>query len=112
MKNTNVKFDKNEIFVGIDVAKDTLDVFTSLGRKNLVFENNKKDHRKIAKLCKRLNPERVCLEATGGYQNALMLALSEEKLKVSMVSAGRKGNRDAELNEIELRWAELQFRKQ
>ena len=89
MKNTNVKFDDKEVFVGIDVAKDSLAVFVSLGKKNHTFENNRKDHRKIVKLCKRLNPVRICLEATGGYETALMLALSEEELKVSMANPKR-----------------------
>jgi len=86
MKNTNVDFSEKEVFVGIDVAKDSLAVFVSLGRKDLSFENNAKSHRKIVKLCKQLDPVRICLEATGGYQTDLMLALAEAGLPASMAN--------------------------
>ena len=86
MKKNNLVFIEKEVFVGIDVAKDSLAVFVSRSRKDLEFENTGTDIRKIVKLCKRINPTMICLEATGGYQNELMLALNKAGLPVSMVN--------------------------
>lgn len=83
MKNTNVEFSESEVFVGIDVAKDTLAVFISFKHMSLVFDNNSRGHKKIVKLCKMHNPVRICLEATGGYQTELMLSLLEAGLPAS-----------------------------
>ena len=86
MKKNNLVFSEREVFVGIDVAKDSLAVFNSRDRKDLEFENAGTDIRKIVKLCKRINPAMICLEATGGYQNELMLALNKAGLPVCMTN--------------------------
>jgi len=86
MKNCNLEFSETEVFVGIDVAKDSLAVFVSQGTKDLEFENTGIDHRKIVRLCRRLDPTRICLEATGGYQTELMLVLAEAGLPASMTN--------------------------
>ena len=39
MKNSNLEFSETEVFVGIDVAKDSLAVFDSRAKKDLEFEN-------------------------------------------------------------------------
>jgi transposase len=63
-----------------------LAVFVSLDRKDAVFENSSKGHRDIVGLCRQLGPERICLEATGGYETKIMLALSEAGLPASRVN--------------------------
>ena len=75
-----------KVFIGIDVSKDSLSIFVSSTEESLELLNTPKDHRKIVRLCKKLEPERICLEATGGYQTELLLTLSEEGLPVSMVN--------------------------
>ena len=60
-------------FVGIDVAKDKLDIAV-LGEKKASQVGN--DEVGIAKLIKELqtlNPELIVVEATGGYQRAVVL---------------------------------------
>ena len=76
-------------FVGIDVAKDKLDIAV-LGEKKASQVGN--DEAGIAKLIKRLqtlNPELIVVEATGGYQRAVVLGLYEAGLPVAVVNPSR-----------------------
>ena len=64
-------------FVGIDVAKDKLDIAV-LGEKKASQVGN--DEAGIAKLIKKmkvLKPDLIVVEATGGYQRAVVLGLYE-----------------------------------
>lgn len=89
MKNTSSEVEGRKVFVGIDVAKDTLAVYVSSTGEDLEFTNDTLGHREIIKLCKKIGPEKICLEATGGYQTELMLALTRQDLPVSMVNPRR-----------------------
>jgi transposase len=76
-------------FVGIDVAKDKLDI-AALGEKKASQTGN--DEVGIAKLIKKLqtlNPELIVVEATGGYQRAVVLGLYEAGLPVAVVNPSR-----------------------
>jgi transposase len=73
-------------FIGIDVAKDSLALFVSSSEEHLSFANNQSGFTEIIALCRRFSPERICLEATGGYQTPLLLALAEADLPVSLVN--------------------------
>ena len=66
------------VFVGIDVAKATLAV--ALRPSGEVFEvaNSPAGHRALAQRLRKLTVERVLLEATGGYERAVMAALQAE----------------------------------
>lgn len=79
----------SEVYVGIDVAKDKLDVAT-WGEKGCPELSNSK--RGIAKLVKQmlvLGPKLIVVEATGGYEEAVVLALFEAGLPVALVSPQR-----------------------
>lgn len=68
--------------IGIDVSKNSFDVFiheTSLHKK---FEMNKEQIRKAVSLIKKNNPLLVVLEATGGYERTLVAELATAKLPV------------------------------
>lgn len=67
-------------FVGIDVSKDTLDVFIRPLEKSLKVDN--KAFGPLVKKLKKLNPELIVLEATGGYEIGVLEALSQAGLKV------------------------------
>lgn len=82
MLNNNTE----KVFMGIDVAKDSLSIFVSSTKESPEFLNTSKEHQKIVRLCKEVKPELICLEATGGYQTELLLTLAEEGLPVSMVN--------------------------
>jgi transposase len=78
-----------EDYVGIDVAKDKLDVAV-LGEKATSEATNTK--RGISALVKRmcqLNPKLIVVEATGGYEEALVLSLFEAGMPVALVSPQR-----------------------
>lgn len=66
------------VFVGIDVAKAMLVV--ALRPSGEVFEvaNRPAGHRALAQRLRKLRVERVLLEATGGYERAVLVALQTE----------------------------------
>lgn len=79
----------SEQYMGIDISKDKLDV-ASWGEKNcLEFANNKRGIAKLVKQMLALDPKLLVVEATGGYEEALVLALFEVGLPVALVSPQR-----------------------
>jgi transposase len=79
----------SQIYVGIDVSKDRLDVAV-LGKKPIVqFANTKKGITKLVQHMKHLKPKLIVVEATGGYEEAVVLTLFEAGLPVALVSPQR-----------------------
>ena len=79
----------SQIHVGIDVSKDSLDVAV-LGRKLILqFANTKKGIAKLVKQILALNPKLIVVEATGGYEETLVLTLFAAGLPVALVSPQR-----------------------
>jgi len=78
-----------ENYVGIDVAKHTFDLCCPAKNKNLQFENNTKGIREAVKMLKRLKPELVVMEATGGYEAILAAELYSNDLPVAVVNPRR-----------------------
>jgi transposase len=79
----------SQIYVGIDVSKDTLDV-AALGEKSIVqFANTKKGIANLVRQLKKVPPKLIVVEATGGYEEAVVLALFEAGLPVALVSPQR-----------------------
>ena len=75
-------------FIGIDVSKSQLDVCVRTDARDHRFAVGN-DPQGIAVLCKRLGrlkPERVVLEATGGYERQVLNALQTAKLPASRVN--------------------------
>jgi len=68
-------------FVGIDVSKDTLDVFIRPAMKSWKVEN--RDFHPLVEKLKRLEPQLIVLEATGGYEQGILTALRKAGLPVS-----------------------------
>jgi len=78
-----------EHFVGIDVSKDKFDV-AIYGEKGCTqATNNKKGIAKLVNQMSQLPPQLIVVEATGGYEEALVLALFEAGLPVALVSPQR-----------------------
>jgi transposase len=76
-------------FVGIDVAKEKLDIVV-LGEKEASLVTN--DGKGIARLIKKmqkLEPELIVVEATGGYQRAVVDGLFRSGLGVAVVNPTR-----------------------
>ena len=78
-----------EHFVGIDISKDWFDVAV-LGEKGTrQFTNAKKGIRELVRWMNQLQPQLIVVEATGGYEAALVQALFEAGLPVALVSPQR-----------------------
>jgi len=77
---------KEAVYVGVDVAKDTLDVADSGSRETRQFTN---DHEGIAKAVQyiaSLQPAGIILEATGNLEMPLAVALQAECLPVVIIN--------------------------
>lgn len=78
-----------ERFVGIDVSKGHLDVHVRPDRTARRFPNTPDGHAHLVELLAPLAPALVVLEATGGYQRAVVGALADAALPVRVVNPAR-----------------------
>lgn len=73
-----------EVFVGVDISKDLLEVKISSEDKTNNYQNSVLG---ISRLIKRIGkPQLVVLEATGGYEQRLFLALWEKGISVAVMN--------------------------
>lgn len=72
--------------VGIDVSKDSLDVAFGLDAPVERFPNVPKGHRQLARLLAKRSDKRIILEATGGYERAVLRHLTDQKLPAIRVN--------------------------
>jgi transposase len=73
-------------FIGIDVSKEKLDVCILPGGELHDFENNSSGIDKLLTLLKPLRPAAIVLEATGGYERAVLFALQDADQPVTLVN--------------------------
>jgi transposase len=78
-----------EHFVGIDVAKDWFDMAVLGEKRTEQFTNTKRGIAELIKWMRTLQPQLMVVEATGGYEEALVLGLFEAGLPVALVSPQR-----------------------
>ena len=76
-------------FVGIDVAKDKLDIAVLGEKKESQVANDEKGITSLVKKMQKLAPDLIVVEATGGYQRAVVLGLYEAELPVAVVNPAR-----------------------
>ncbi|MFN8411623.1 MAG: IS110 family transposase [Anaerolineales bacterium] len=76
-------------FVGIDVAKDKLDIAVLGETKASQVGNDEKGITSLLKKLQELKPTLIVVEATGGYQRAVVLRLYEAGLPVAVVNPVR-----------------------
>jgi transposase len=77
---------QSSFFVGIDVAKDKLDLATSDNDSVRTFDNTESGHRAIVTLLADRNPACIVIESTGGYEWPVLQALLEANLNVARVN--------------------------
>ena len=75
-----------EVFVGIDVSKDWLDVAELPPGKESRVAYKRKHLKKLIEEMARLHPSRIILEATGGYEVEIAAALSDAGLPVCVIN--------------------------
>ena len=80
--------DKEHV-MGIDVAKDWFDVAILGEKRTRRFAHTKNGIRELVRWIRQLQPELIVVEATGGYEEALVLGLFEAGLPVALVSPQR-----------------------
>jgi len=76
-------------FVGIDVSKDRLDVDVLEERQEKQADNTQAGIEKLVQWMQELQPELIVVEATGGYQRAVVEALFWAGLPVAVVNPAR-----------------------
>jgi len=75
--------------IGIDVSKKSFDVATSIDKEVAHYEYTKTDMSKLVRRLRCIEPERIVLEATGGYETALVCCLQEHGFPVVVVNPRR-----------------------
>jgi transposase len=74
------------VYVGIDMAKNSFEVAVTGESQTLSLGNDEAGHAELCQLLVPLAPRLVLLEATGGYEQDLALALAGAGLRVSVVN--------------------------
>ena len=82
----------NEKFAGIDVSNHAFDFNVNGNDKVEHFNNDVKDIKKCSKAVVKLAPALVVIEATGGYEMNLAMALQQAGLAVSVINPARIRN--------------------
>jgi transposase len=77
---------RKTVFVGIDVAKDQLDVHIRPLGSGFIVSNDSAGYAGLIARLRPLRVKRIVLEATGGYERALWLALTEAGLIAAVVN--------------------------
>lgn len=78
-----------ERFVGIDVSKARLDACLWPEGEERAFANDRQGLRDLVRWLRRLQPQAVGFEASGGYERALLAALCEAELPARRVNPAR-----------------------
>jgi transposase len=74
------------VYVGIDVAKSSFEVAATGELQTLKLSNDEAGHAELCQWLSALAPRLVLLEATGGYEQHLALALAAAGLRVSVIN--------------------------
>jgi transposase len=88
-KQEQIKQPTENVFAGVDVSKDTLDLFVLPHGLIMTFANDAKGIRAIIRECQRYNVELVVLEATGKYHRNLHESLHGSGIKAAVVNPFR-----------------------
>lgn len=78
--------EKEKIYAGIDVAKDSMDVAIHISGEHRSFANDEEGIKQAAAYLKNLATALVVLEATGGIELPLVAALAVAKVPVAVVN--------------------------
>ena len=77
---------KTEVFVGIDVSKQHLDVAVRPQSRHFIIPNDDRGLKQLLKRLTALKPQLIVLEASGGYELLATAALAEAQLPVALVN--------------------------
>jgi transposase len=77
---------EEQVFVGVDVAKDKLDMAYLPNGKHISFTNDDSGIKQLLKQLRKLSVLRVVFEATGGYERHVVGALMDAGIACSVVN--------------------------
>lgn len=77
--------ENQKTFIGIDVSKETLEVYVDTSSKKIHCPNQTRDLKRLAKELKKLSPELIVMEATGGYETQAAITFTEASLPFAIV---------------------------
>lgn len=72
------------VLVGIDVAKDKLDLARSDSGEIITVANSERGTEKLVKHLRKIKPGLIVIEATGGYEQPALMAMLEADLPVAL----------------------------
>jgi transposase len=75
-----------ELFIGIDVSKDNLDVFHLPDSESYSIKNGEQEIIQLAKALKKLHPTLIVMEATAGMEILAATLLAQTGLNVAIVN--------------------------
>ena len=78
--------EKDQMFVGIDVSKDRLDVHVRPGDQTFAVERDHAGIEQLVAQLRELTPRLVVLEATGGFETVVAAALGAAGLPLAVVN--------------------------
>jgi transposase len=78
-----------ESYVGIDVGKKSLDLAIYGSQNSTKFSNTEEGIEKIITTLQKIKPSLIVVEATGGYERPLVVALLSQGLPISVVNPTR-----------------------
>lgn len=76
----------SELFVGIDVSRDSLEIAYSTQKGSASYPNNEKGIAGLVSLLTTLSPQLIVLEASGGYEQTALRQLQRAKLPVARLN--------------------------
>jgi transposase len=76
----------DDVFIGIDVSKEYCDVAVIPDGTRKRFANDEEGQEAVAAFVLPLNPGRIVIEATGGYEMGVMRVLADNQLPVVAVN--------------------------
>ena len=76
-----------QVYAGIDVSKDRLDVAVAPSEKTWQFSNDEEGINQLVAALRGLSPALIVLEPTGGYETLAVVALAAEGFNVAVVNA-------------------------
>jgi transposase len=83
---------QSQIFIGIDVAKDTLEIAIFGEAESRQIQNSAKAVTKLADQLVELEPELIVMEASGGYEMLALSVLGQAGLSVALINPTRSRN--------------------
>ena len=92
--------EREEIYIGIDVSMDTLDMAAYPTGQIWQYKNSKSGIAKTVSKLKGIGPKLIVMEATGGFEQALKNALDEAELAVAVVNPKRIRDYGRSLGEL------------